>query len=227
MWETWVQSLGQEDPLEQEMATHSSILASRIPWTEEVGGLQSTGHKEWDTTEWLHFHFHRPRSGIVGLYSKLKKKKKACMLSHVQLFATLWTIACQAPLSMELSRQKYSRGLPFPTLGDLPDPGIEPTSLVSAALASGFFSTSVTWDYIVVLFIYFFRGTSKLFSIVAATAYIPTVRAEVLPFLHFVANPVFFLMLVILRDVRYYFMVSVHISLKLVMLNTLLFMCWP
>ena len=43
MWETWVQSLGQEDPLEKEMATHSSILAWRIPWTEEPDGLQSTG----------------------------------------------------------------------------------------------------------------------------------------------------------------------------------------
>ena len=43
MWETWVQSLGWEDPLEKEMATHSSILAWRIPWTEEPGGLQSTG----------------------------------------------------------------------------------------------------------------------------------------------------------------------------------------
>ena len=41
MWETWVRSLGQEDPLEKEMATHSSILACRIPWTEEPGGLQS------------------------------------------------------------------------------------------------------------------------------------------------------------------------------------------
>ena len=41
--ETWVQSLGQEDSLEKEMATHSSILASEIPWTEEPGGLQSTG----------------------------------------------------------------------------------------------------------------------------------------------------------------------------------------
>ena len=39
--ETWVQSLGQEDPLEQEMATHSRILAWKIPWTEEPGGLQS------------------------------------------------------------------------------------------------------------------------------------------------------------------------------------------
>ena len=43
MWETWVRSLGWEDPLEKEMATHSSILAWRIPWTEKLGGLQSTG----------------------------------------------------------------------------------------------------------------------------------------------------------------------------------------
>ena len=43
MWETWVRSLGQEDPLKKEMATHSSILAWRIPWTEELAGLQSTG----------------------------------------------------------------------------------------------------------------------------------------------------------------------------------------
>jgi len=43
MWETQVRSLGQEDPLEKEMATHSSILAWRIPWTEEPGRLQSTG----------------------------------------------------------------------------------------------------------------------------------------------------------------------------------------
>ena len=43
MWETWVQSLGQEDPLEKEMATHTSILAWRIPWREEPDKLQSTG----------------------------------------------------------------------------------------------------------------------------------------------------------------------------------------
>ena len=55
MRETWVQSLGWEDPLEKEMATHSSILAWRIPWTEELGGLQSTGRKELDMTEQLHF----------------------------------------------------------------------------------------------------------------------------------------------------------------------------
>ena len=43
MWETWVQSLDWEDPMEEGMAVHSSILAWRIPWTEEPGGLQSTG----------------------------------------------------------------------------------------------------------------------------------------------------------------------------------------
>ena len=58
MWETWVRSLGREDSLEKKMATHSSILAWRIPWTEELGGLQPTGRKESDTTERLHFHLH-------------------------------------------------------------------------------------------------------------------------------------------------------------------------
>ena len=53
MQETWVQSLGGEDLLEKGMAIHSSILAWRIPWTEERGGLQSKGCKESDTTERL------------------------------------------------------------------------------------------------------------------------------------------------------------------------------
>ena len=51
MRETRVQSLDGEDPLEKGMATHSSILAWRIPWTEEPGGLQSQGHKKRDTSE--------------------------------------------------------------------------------------------------------------------------------------------------------------------------------
>ena len=59
---------------------------------------------------------------------------------------TLWTEAHQVPLSMGFSRQEYWGGLPFPSLGDLPDPGIEPMSLASPALASGFFATSATWE---------------------------------------------------------------------------------
>ena len=57
MQETRVQSLGQEDLLEKEMATHSSTLAWKIPWTEEPGRLQSMGSQKSDTTEQLHFHF--------------------------------------------------------------------------------------------------------------------------------------------------------------------------
>ena len=55
-------------------------------------------------------------------------------LSCVQFFETLWTIACQAPLSMGFFRQEYWSGLPFPFPGDLPDPGIEPVSLTSPTL---------------------------------------------------------------------------------------------
>ena len=63
-----------------------------------------------------------------------------CTPSHVRLFVTPWTAVRQAPLSMELSRQEYRSGLPFPFPGDLHDPGIEPVSLVSPAVAGGFFT---------------------------------------------------------------------------------------
>ena len=64
-----------------------------------------------------------------------------CVLSHVQLFAPPWTVPLQAPLSMEFPRQEYWSELPFSSPGDLPDPGIEPTSLESLALANRFFTT--------------------------------------------------------------------------------------
>ena len=74
----------------------------------------------------------------------------ACMLSHfshVQLYATPWTVACQAPLSIGFSRQEYWRGLPFLSQEDHPNLGIEPESLTSpAALAGGFFTTNATWE---------------------------------------------------------------------------------
>ena len=65
-------------------------------------------------------------------------KVKVKSLSRVRLFVTLWTVARQAPLSMEFHRQGYWSGLPFPTLGHLPNPGIK---LVSPALAGGSFAT--------------------------------------------------------------------------------------
>ena len=72
-----------------------------------------------------------------------------CMLSHfscVRLFATLWTVARQAPLSMGFSRQEYWSGSPCPPPGDLPDTGIETPSHMSPALAGGFFATIATWE---------------------------------------------------------------------------------
>ena len=66
--------------------------------------------------------------------------------SHVLLFATLWTLDHQAPLSMGFSRQEYWSGLPCPPPGDLPNPGIELMSLTSPALAGRFFTTSTTWE---------------------------------------------------------------------------------
>ena len=59
-----------------------------------------------------------------GVFKDVKVKS----LSHIRLFAIPWTVAYQAPQSMEFSRQEYWSGLPFPSPGDLPDPGIEPRS---------------------------------------------------------------------------------------------------
>ena len=66
--------------------------------------------------------------------------------SNVQLFVTPWTVALQAPLTVGFSTQEYQSGLLCPQPGDLPDPGIEPASLMSPALAGGFFTTSAIWE---------------------------------------------------------------------------------
>ena len=66
--------------------------------------------------------------------------------SHVRHFATLWTVACQAPLSMGFSMQEYWRGLPCSPPRDLPNLRIKPESLMSPALTGRFFTTSATWE---------------------------------------------------------------------------------
>ena len=66
--------------------------------------------------------------------------------SHVRLFVTLWTVACQAPLSMGFSRQEYWSGFPCPPPGDPLDPRIERMSLMPPTSAGGFFTTSTTWE---------------------------------------------------------------------------------
>ena len=76
---------------------------------------------------WSLFIFHNFQDSgysVINFYVAMKVKS----LSHVRLFATPWTIAYQAHLSMEFSREEYWSGLPFPSPGDLPEPGIEPGS---------------------------------------------------------------------------------------------------
>ena len=68
---------------------------------------------------------HRTQKGV---FIPIPKKVKVKSLSCVRLFATPWTAACQAPLSMGFSRKQYWSGLPFPSPEDLPNPGIEPRS---------------------------------------------------------------------------------------------------
>ena len=110
------------------MASHSSILAWRIPRTEEPGRLKSmlsqrAGHN-WATE---HMCTHT--------FSSVQ------LLSRVRLFVTPSTVARQAPLSMEFSRQEYWSGLPFPSPGDIPNSGIERVFLACSALAGRFFTT--------------------------------------------------------------------------------------
>ena len=88
-WVRRVWSLGQEDPLEEGMATHSSILAWRIPWTEEAGGLQSMGLQRV-RHDWINL-------ACTQLYHMFTSVQ---LLSRVQLFVTPWTAACQASLSI-------------------------------------------------------------------------------------------------------------------------------
>ena len=131
MQETLVRFLGWEDPLEEGMATHSSIFAWRIPWTEKPGRLQSVrlqriGHN-WSTAFQVNSE---------GTWSYI------CVFSVIQSCSTL----CN-PLGLQPTRllcpwdfpgKNTAMGCPFPSLGDLPKPGIK---FGSPALAGRFFTT--------------------------------------------------------------------------------------
>ena len=85
-----------------------------------------------------------------------------CVLSHVCLFATPWTVTHQTPLSMEFSRQEYWSGLPFPTPGNLPNPRNKLASPESLALTDRFLTT-VTWEVIVFIDACYELGSFSLF----------------------------------------------------------------
>ena len=105
--------------------------------------------KSFTCFEFLWLPFLLPVGEKSVLLKNHVTRLRACMLScfsRVRLCATLCTVARQASLSMVFSRPEYWSELPFPTPRDLPDPGVEPASLVSPALGGGFFTTSATWE---------------------------------------------------------------------------------
>ena len=116
MQETQVRSLGQQDHLERGMATHSSILAWRIPHTEEPGGPQSMGHKESDTTERLtHFEELRTFSGTSSLVSLHGLARNLSLLQSPMFFSCVWphcTLGTPTGTSFHLRN-----ALPSPPLG--------------------------------------------------------------------------------------------------------------
>ena len=115
------------------------LLVGKIPWGRKwhptlvflpgkfhgqrsLVGYHPWGHKDSDTTEWLSTRFKHSKGYLCSWRSEVK------LLSRIRLFATPWTVADQAPPPMGFSRQDYWSRLPFPSPGDLPDPGIEPRS---------------------------------------------------------------------------------------------------
>ena len=159
MWETRVQSLGLEDPLKKGMAAHSSIPVWKVPWTEETDGLQSVGSQsvghDWLTNTFTFILNIGKDKSVASFFQRhwfqticylLAHHLQVCMFSCfscVWLFATPWTVAHQAPLSMGFSRQEYWSELLCPPPGDLPDPGIE---LPSPGVAAEFLTHWASWE---------------------------------------------------------------------------------
>ena len=104
------------------MATHSSILAWRIPWTEEPGGYSPWGSQRV-RHDWRDSRQHNlpPYFGIYFTQFLNHEDMLVVVAQSCPLFATTWTVTCWAPLSMGFSRQEYWSGLPCPSPGDLPD----------------------------------------------------------------------------------------------------------
>ena len=118
---------------------------------QQLGDHQECSHQthRWGHVHSLHSQVHSLPScfALPGSYPSMNAGMiVCCCFSHIWLFATPWSVACQAPLPIGFSRQEYRSGLPCPLPGDLPNPGIKLMSFMSPALAGGFFTTSATWE---------------------------------------------------------------------------------
>ena len=113
-----------------------------------ITGLRICDRFEWmASSDLLYSTWNSAQCYVAGWMGGEYGEGCACVLScfsRVLFCMTLWTVVSQAPLSMGFSRKEYWGGLPCPSPGDLPDPGIEPTSLMSPVLAGEFFTTSAT-----------------------------------------------------------------------------------
>ena len=135
--------------------TVSSQHQKQEAWGSQVLGQKKSKHNSSvfspqmpETPSFLHWQ-ESPWLCIKHLSSTNFCNRDVCALSHfscVWFFATPWTTARQAPPSMGFSRQEYWSGWPCPPSGDLPNPGIEPASLMSPALTGRFFTTGTTWE---------------------------------------------------------------------------------
>ena len=150
----------------KQLSTHTALLISRGmagsrysdfihdgSWKEECRNCQFSQTLGMELAQ---CHLHHTPFDFYWMIVALQRCVRFCptakgisymrtcaqCFSCVQLFVTLWTVACQAPLSMGFSRQVYWSGLPCPPPEDLPHLGMEPTSLMSPTLAAGFFTTA-------------------------------------------------------------------------------------
>ena len=146
--ETSGASFSSQEWLHWGVEDHAAGQRASLPqWEEDLSTVLSGASSKTEVVcqsascEMLGWMNHKLESRLQGEITTSDMQMHACMLcrfSCAQLFATLWTIARQALLSMGFSRQKYWSGLPFPSPGDLPVPGIKLSSLTSPVLAGGF-----------------------------------------------------------------------------------------
>ena len=117
------------------MPSKNPYVEVLIPSTSVFGLIWKLGLCRWNSLNQhkVMLEQDRPQPNTTGARDQ--------SLSSIRLFETPWTVAHQGPLSVGFSRQEYWSGLSFPSPGDLPHPGIEPTSLMSPALAGSFFTT--------------------------------------------------------------------------------------
>ena len=141
MKQTRVWALGWEDPSEKEMATPLQYSCLVNPM--DKGAWQAIVHVVTQSQIQLSYQARTQEGGTMARSSHTLRIVVVKSLSPVQLFEIPWTVAHQAPPSMGFSRQEYWSGLPFPSPGDLPDPGIEPRSPAFQADAL----TSELWEY--------------------------------------------------------------------------------